>query len=110
MQVCSCFADRLILAIDKVIICIYAAQAYGLQQLLQKCIDFVRCKSFTELQKDPYFKRLEPGNLIRILQLRVLDLESTIDQVRIAVKNLDGYRSTLRQTTVAHNIFCHLSP
>jgi len=58
------------------------AQTYGLHQLLQKCIDFVRCKSFTELQKDPYFKRLEPGNLIHILQLRVLDLESTIEQVR----------------------------
>jgi len=62
--------------------CLCAAQMYGLQQLLQKCIDFVRCKSFTELQKDPYFKRLEPGNLIRILELRVLDLESTIEQVR----------------------------
>jgi len=63
-------------------VCIFAAQTYGLNQLLQKCIDFVRCKCFTELQKDPYFKRLEPRNLINILQLRVLDLESTIEQVR----------------------------
>ena len=63
-------------------VCIFSAQTYGLNQLLQKCIDFVRCKCFTELQKDPYFKRLEPRNLIHILQLRVLDLESTIEQVR----------------------------
>jgi len=62
--------------------CFIAAQTYGLQQLLQKCIDFVRCKCFTELQKDPYFRRLEPANLIHILQLRVLDLESSIEQVR----------------------------
>lgn len=58
------------------------AQAYGLQQMLHKCIDHVRTKSFTELQKDPHFKRLEPDNLIHVLQLRVLDLELEIEQNR----------------------------
>lgn len=58
------------------------AQLYGLQNLLTKCIDYVRSKSFTELQKDPYFKKIEPENLIHILQLRVLDLETAIEQNR----------------------------
>lgn len=62
------------------------AQTYGLQQLLQKCIDYVRSKSFLELQKDPFFKQIEPVNLIHILQLRVLDLEVTIEQVKVPNK------------------------
>lgn len=66
------------------------AQLYGLQHLLTKCIECVRSKSFTELQKDPYFKKIEPDNLIHILQLRVLDLESTIEQNR----KLAGERDT----------------
>ena len=82
------FLKKMLCRLDCVCVCVcvcvlvVTAQTYGLRQLLQKCIDFVRCKSFTELQKDPYFKRLESGNLIHILQLRVLDLESSIDQVR----------------------------
>lgn len=65
------------------------AQAYGLQQLLHKCIDHVRTKSFTELQKDPHFKRLEPDNLIHILQLRVLDLELAIEQNKKSTSERD---------------------
>ena len=56
------------------------AQAYHLHQLMHKCVDAVRHKSFTELQKDPAYKRLDADNLISILQLRVLDLELTVDQ------------------------------
>lgn len=56
------------------------AQTYGLLQLLTKCIDHVKTKSFTDLQKDPLYSCLEPENLIHILQLRVLNLETSIDQ------------------------------
>ena len=56
------------------------AQAYGLTQLLAKCIEYARTKSFLELQKDPYFEKLEAENLISILQLRVQDLESAVQQ------------------------------
>jgi hypothetical protein len=65
------------------------AQTYGLHQLLQKCIDQVHTRSFTELQRDPYFKRLEPDNLIHILQLRVLDLEVAIEQNRKSLGERD---------------------
>ena len=58
------------------------AQTYNLQALLHKCIDSVRHKSFTELQKDAAYKRLDPENLIHILQLRVMDLELSVDQTR----------------------------
>lgn len=66
------------------------AQTYGLQQLLTKCIDKVRTKSFTELQKDPLYMCLEPENLIHILQLRVLDLEVLIEQNRMATSERDA--------------------
>lgn len=66
------------------------AQTYGLQQLLTKCIDQVRTKSFTELQKDPLYMCLEPENLIHILQLRVLDLEVSIEQNRKATSERDA--------------------
>lgn len=58
------------------------AQQYGLHQLLGKCIDKVKSKSFTELKKDPNYKLIEPENLISILQLRVLDLEASVEQGR----------------------------
>ncbi|ESO12335.1 hypothetical protein HELRODRAFT_158836 [Helobdella robusta] len=46
----------------------------------ERCIDAVRCKSFTELQKDPFYDKLHSENLINILQLRVLDLEAAAEQ------------------------------
>jgi hypothetical protein len=58
------------------------AQAYGLQNLLSKCIQYARHKAFAELQKDPFYQKLEQENLIRILEFRVLDLETTMDQNR----------------------------
>ena len=56
------------------------AQMYGLSTLLGKCIEYARTRSYTELQNDPYFKCLEPENLISILQLRVqvMDFEDCI--------------------------------
>jgi hypothetical protein len=45
-------------------------------QLLGKCIEFARTKTFSELKNDPYFEQLEAENLISILQLRVQDLEA----------------------------------
>lgn len=57
-------------------------QTYNLPQLIARCIDAVRCKSFTELQKDPFYGKLHPENLINILQLRVLDLEAATEQNR----------------------------
>ena len=56
------------------------AQAYGLNQLLAKCIEYARTKSYLELQKDPYFEKLEAENLISILQLRVQDLENAVEK------------------------------
>lgn len=56
------------------------AQAHNLVHLLQKCIEHARHKSFTELQKDPFYARLETVNLIRILELRIQDLEATMEQ------------------------------
>lgn len=56
------------------------AQAYGLTTLLAKNIDFARKKSYAELQKDPHFSCLQPENLIRVLELRVLDLETMVEQ------------------------------
>ncbi|ELU00894.1 hypothetical protein CAPTEDRAFT_192565 [Capitella teleta] len=58
------------------------AQTYGLQQLRLKCIEYARTKSFTELQKDPFYQLLEAENLIGILQLRVQDLESSDQQAK----------------------------
>jgi hypothetical protein len=66
------------------------AQAYGLTELLSKCIEFARTKSFAELQKDPYFKKLEPENLINILQLRVQDLESIVEQNKRSASERDA--------------------
>ena len=65
------------------------AQAYGLTSLLTKCIEYARNKSFTELQKDPYFDNLQPENLICILQLRVQDLERTLEHTKKTVSERD---------------------
>lgn len=67
------------------------AQTYGLQQLLMKCIEQVRRKSFTDLQKDPLYGSVHPKNLIHILQLRVLDLESSIDENRKITNERDNH-------------------
>jgi len=66
------------------------AQTYGLNQLLTKCIDQVRTRNFTELQRDPHFKRVDQTNLIHILQLRVLDLEATVEQGRRSTSERDA--------------------
>ena len=66
------------------------AQTYGLNQLLTKCIDHVRTRNFTELQRDPHFKRVDQTNLIHILQLRVMDLESTVEQGRRSTNERDA--------------------
>jgi len=66
------------------------AQTYGLSQLLSKCIDHVRTRNFTELQRDPHFKRVDQTNLIHILQLRVGDLEATVEQGRRSTNERDA--------------------
>jgi len=66
------------------------AQTYGLNQLLTKCIDHVRTRNFTELQRDPHFKRVDQTNLIHILQLRVMDLEATVEQGRRSTNERDA--------------------
>jgi hypothetical protein len=66
------------------------AQTYNLSSLLAKCIDNVRTRSFSELQRDPYFKRIEAQNLINILQLRVQDLETAVDQGRRSTSERDA--------------------
>ena len=55
------------------------AQSYGLEMLLSKNIEYARKKSYSELQRDPYFSSLEPENLLRVLELRVLDLEELVE-------------------------------
>ena len=66
------------------------AQAYGLTNLLAKCIEYARSKSYAELQKDPLFDVLQPENLIHILKLRVQDLEDTIDMGKRAASERDA--------------------
>jgi len=66
------------------------AQTYSLNQLLTKCIDHVRTRNFSELQRDPHFKRVDQTNLIHILQLRVLDLEATVEQGRRSTNERDA--------------------
>ena len=66
------------------------AQTYSLNQLLMKCIDHVRTRNFTELQRDPHFKRVDQTNLIHILQLRVMDLEATVEQGRRSTNERDA--------------------
>lgn len=66
------------------------AQTYNLSSLLSKCIDSVRMRSFSELQHDPYFKQIEAQNLIHILQLRVQDLESTVEHGRRSTSERDA--------------------
>ena len=66
------------------------AQMYSLSALLSKCIDTIRTRSFTELQHDPYFKQIEAQNLIHILQLRVQDLESAVEQGRRSTTERDA--------------------
>jgi len=66
------------------------AQTYNLHQLLQKCVEAMRHKSSAELQKDPAYKRLDGENLNSILQLRVLDLEQTVDNYRRATNERDA--------------------
>lgn len=83
------------------------AQLYGLQNLLTKCINSVRSKSFTELQKDPCFKKIEPENLIHILQLRVLDLDSTIDQNRRLTSERDArLYGVINELAAGYGNFC----
>ncbi len=66
------------------------AQAYNLQHLLAKCIEYARTKSFAELSNDPYFKSLEPENLISILTLRVQDLELKVESNKRASNERDA--------------------
>ena len=66
------------------------AQTYGLKNLLNKCVDFARTKSFSELQSDTHFPELEPENLIAILSLRVTDLELNLDQTKKANAERDA--------------------
>ena len=66
------------------------AQQYNLVNLLQKCIEFARTKTFSELQQDPYFSSLEPQNLIAILQMRVQDLESNLEQTKKVMSERDA--------------------
>lgn len=66
------------------------AQIYNLEQLLQKCIKFARNKCYSDLQKDPLFESIEPGNLIRILQLRVQDLEEKLTNTRKNISERDS--------------------
>jgi hypothetical protein len=66
------------------------AQTYNLSSLLAKCIDNVRTRSFSELQRDPYFKQIEAQNLINILQLRVQDLESAVELGRRSTSERDA--------------------
>ena len=66
------------------------AQRYNLLLLLQKCIAFARTKTFSELQKDPYYSSLEPHNLIAILELRVQDLESNIETTKRVMSERDS--------------------
>ena len=66
------------------------AQAYHLSSLLAKNIEYARNKSFAELQKDPNFSCLEPENLIRILRLRVLDLENMLDLSKRSASERDA--------------------
>lgn len=66
------------------------AQTYGLNQLLTKCIDHVKKGNFTELQRDPHFKRVDQTNLIHILQLRVIDLETAVENGRRSTNERDA--------------------
>ena len=66
------------------------SQTYGLNQLLSKCIDHVRTRNFTELQRDPHFKRVDQTNLIHILQLRVMDLETAVEHGRRSTNERDA--------------------
>ena len=66
------------------------AQAYGLNHLLAKCIEYARSKSYAELQKDPLFDVLQPENLIHILKLRVQDLEGILDMSKRAASERDA--------------------
>lgn len=59
-----------------------AGQLYNLSQLINRCVDAVRTKSFTELRDDPSYNKLHADNLINILQLRVLDLEAATEHNR----------------------------
>ena len=65
------------------------AQRYNLGLLLQKCIEFARTKTFSELQKDQHYDSLEPHNLIAILQLRVQDLETNVEQTKKVMSERD---------------------
>ena len=66
------------------------AQRYGLQNLLEKCLEYARHKTFAELQADPHFGSLEPVNLISILQYRVTDLESSIESSKKILSDRDA--------------------
>lgn len=66
------------------------AQTYNLKNLLNKCVDFARTKTFTELQTDSLFSQLQPENLISILSLRVTDLESNLDKCKKANSERDA--------------------
>lgn len=83
------------------------AQAYGLQNLLTKCIQHARYRTFAELQKDPFYQKLEQVNLIRILELRVLDLESSMEQNKKAASErelkLYGF---LNDLATGYGYFC----
>ena len=60
-------------------------QTYGLMMLLDKCIEYARSKTFSELQTDPFFENLHPENLISILTLRV-----TVSCTKVAEMNISN--------------------
>ena len=83
------------------------AQCYNLTSLLQKCIEFARTKSFAELQSDPYYKTLEPENLIQILTLRVQDLESRIESSKRAASERDAkLYGCINELATGYGNFC----
>ena len=83
------------------------AQCYNLIQLTQKCIECVRTKSFAELQADPYYKSLEPENLIQILTLRVQDLESRVESSKRAASERDAkLYGCINELATGYGNFC----
>ena len=83
------------------------AQCYNLTSLLQKCIEFARTKSFAELQSDPYYKTLEPDNLIQILTLRVQDLESRVESSKRAASERDAkLYGCINELATGYGNFC----
>ena len=61
---------------------LYISQTYDFHQLLNRCLHYAKHISYIQLKDDPFFDKLSPEYRLRVLLLRVQDLEEQLLQAK----------------------------